>query len=252
MSVFNEDNADTPRRVLLVHAHPEPQSFTSSMFRAARDVLLQAGDEVRTSDLYALDFNPVASASDFRARDDPDYLVYAKEQRAARERGTLAADIDEEVDKVLWADLVILNFPIFWFSTPAILKGWIDRVFLSGPFYGGMRFYDRGGLKGKRAWVTATLGGRPHMFGKDAVHGDLDAMLAHLLRGTLGYVGFDVLEPFFGYHIPYLDDAARAAIFDAFRHQVANWRTRPTLSFPSLDDFDERLYPRTASAASPR
>ncbi|WP_431823759.1 NAD(P)H-dependent oxidoreductase [Burkholderia sp. F1] len=232
------------RRVLVVHAHPEPRSFTSSMFCAAQEVLTHAGDEVRTSDLYAKSFNPVAGPSDFGTRDDPDYLVYAKEQRAGRSNGTLSADIEEEVDNVLWADLVILNFPIFWFSVPAILKGWIDRVFLSGTFYGGMRFYDRGGLKGKRVWVTATLGGRPHMFGKDAVHGEIEAMLSHLLRGSLAYVGFDVLEPFFGYHIPYITDDERKAILTRFRHEVANWRTRRTLSFPSLDDFDARLYPK--------
>ncbi|WP_043286212.1 NAD(P)H-dependent oxidoreductase [Paraburkholderia oxyphila] len=237
-------------RVLVVHAHPEPQSFTSSMFRAAQEVLLDSGHEVRTSDLYAKGFNPVASSADFETREDPEYLVYAKEQRAGRIGGTLSPDIEEEVESVLWADLVVLNFPIFWFSTPAILKGWIDRVFLSGQFYGGMRFYDRGGLKGKRAWVTATLGGRPHMFGKDAVHDEIDIMLTHLLRGTLAYVGFEVLEPFFGYHVPYISEKERAELLARFEQDVRNWQTRQTLSFRSLDEFDEHLYPLAPEQAA--
>jgi NAD(P)H dehydrogenase (quinone) len=240
----------TPQRVLLVHAHPEPQSFTAAMFRAAQEELLASGAQIRTSDLYAKGFNAVASAADFGAREAADYLVYAKEQRLNRERGTLAPDIAEEVDNVLWADLVILNFPIFWFSTPAILKGWIDRVFLSGIFYGGKRFYDRGGLAGKRAWVTATLGGRPHMFGEHAIHGEIERMLSHLLRGTLAYVGFEVLEPFFGYHIPYLSEAERAAILTRFRQEVATCSTRKAMRFPSLDQFDERLYPLAASLST--
>ncbi|MGF6598366.1 NAD(P)H dehydrogenase (quinone) [Paraburkholderia sp. GAS448] len=231
------------KRVLLVHAHPEPQSFTSSMFRAAQEELLASGAEIRVSDLYAKGFNAVASAADFRERETPEYLVYAKEQRINHQNGTLARDIAEEVDNILWADLVVLSFPIFWFSTPAILKGWIDRVFLSGAFYGGKRFYDRGGLVGKRAWVTATLGGRPHMFGAGRVHGEIEGMLSHLLRGTLAYVGFDVLEPFFGYHIPYLGDADRAQILAQFRHEVGAWEQRKLMRFPSLDEFDERLYP---------
>lgn len=236
-------------RVFIVHAHPEPQSFTSSMSRVAGEVLLAAGAQVRTSDLYAKGFNPVASAEDFGLRAKSDYLVYAMEQRANFDGDTLAADIAEEVENVLWADLVILNFPIFWFSMPAILKGWVDRVFLSGTFYGGTRFYDRGEMKGKRAWVTATLGGRPHMFGKEAVHGEIEGMLSHLLRGSLAYVGFDVLDPFLGYHIPYLSDRERAEILTQFREDVGNWQTRRVLEFPSLDAFDERLYPLVSSSA---
>lgn len=247
MSMLEEG---TRRRVLLVHAHPEPRSFTSSMFHAAQKVLIDLGHEVRTSDLYAKGFNPVASSTDFGTREDPDYLVYAKEQRAGRIGGTLSPDIIEEVENVLWADLVILNFPIFWFSTPAILKGWIDRVFLSGQFYGGKRFYDRGGLKGKRAWVTATLGGRPHMFGTDAVHDEIDIMLTHLFRGTLAYVGFDVLKPFFGYHVPYISELERADVLKRFEQDVKNWQTRQTLSFRSLDEFDEYLYPLAPADAA--
>lgn len=231
------------KRVLLVHAHPEPQSFTSSMFHAAQEELLATGAEVRTSDLYAKGFNPVASASDFSRRSNSDYLTYALEQRVNHERGFLATDIAEEVENVLWADLVVFSFPIFWFSMPAMMKGWIDRVFLSGVFYGGKRFYDRGGMKGKRAWVTATLGGKPHMFGKDAIHGEIEGMLSHILRGSLAYVGFEVLEPFFGYHVPYISESERVALLEQFRKEVAMWHTRSVLTFPSLDAFDDRLYP---------
>jgi putative NADPH-quinone reductase len=55
----------------------------------------------------------------------------------------LAPDIAAEVAKLARAELVMLSFPMFWFSVPAILKGWIDRVLLSGLCYGGRRFYDR-------------------------------------------------------------------------------------------------------------
>ena len=84
--------------------------------------------------------------------------------------GKLTDRIQQELDKLLWADLLIFNFPIYWFSTPAILKGWIDRVLVCGICYGGKRFYDQGGLSGKKALVTVTLGGREHMFGEEAIH----------------------------------------------------------------------------------
>jgi NAD(P)H dehydrogenase (quinone) len=235
-------------KVLIAHAHPEPQSFTASMCHTAGRVLREEGNEVAVSDLYAMKFNPVASAADFRPRAREDYLVYALEQRFGYETATLAPDIAAEVEKVLASDLLILSFPIYWFSVPAIMKGWIDRVFLSGPLYGGKRFYDRGGLKGRKAWVTATLGGRPHMFGPAAIHGEINSMLRHLLRGTLAYVGYEVLEPFYAYHVPYLEARQRRGIMAEFEEAVRNVANRSALSFPRLQDFDDRLYPRPGVA----
>lgn len=78
-----------------------------------------------------------------------------------------------------------------------------------GVCYGGKRFYDQGGLAGKKALVTVTLGGREHMFGEGAIHGPLEDMLRPILRGTLAYVGFEVLPPFVAWHVPYISAEAR-------------------------------------------
>lgn len=229
--------------ILIVHAHPEPQSFSAAMCRTAADTLRAQGHAVTVSDLYAQGFNPVAGAADFAQRRNPDYLNYALEQRHAQEGGTLAPDIRAEVDKVLACDLLILNFPIYWFSLPAMLKGWMDRVFVSGVFYGGKRIYDRGGMRGRRALVAASLGGREHMFGPQALHGDLNGMLRHVLQGSLGYVGFDVLEPFYAHHVPYLPEAERAAILDRWRATLGALESRPRLPMPSLDHYDDTFRP---------
>lgn len=230
--------------VLIVHAHPEPQSFTSSMRHTAVEELTRAGHSVEVSDLYAMGWNPVASAEDFGSRKNPDYLVYALEQRFSYEAGSIAADIAGEIEKLKRADLLILNFPIYWFSVPAMLKGWIDRVLISGLCYGGMRFYDQGGLKGKKAALSFTLGGRPHMFGEDAIHGELDVMLRPLLRGTLAYVGLEVLPFFAGYHIPYLKPEQRAEIMEQYKAWLAALPSAEPLRFPKMSEFDEKLYPK--------
>lgn len=230
--------------VLIVHAHPEPQSFTTAMLKTAVEELTRAGHSVEVSDLYAMAWNPVASAGDFGTRKNPEYLTYALEQRHAYEAGSIAADIAGEIEKLKKADLVIFNFPVYWFSVPAILKGWIDRVLISGLCYGGMRFYDQGGLKGKKAALSFTLGGRPHMFGEDAIHGELEMMLRPLLRGTLAYVGMDVLPYFAGYHIPYLKPEAREEIMQDYRRWLAGLETATPLEFPKMGDFDEKLYPK--------
>lgn len=108
----------------------------------------------------------------------------------------MATDIQAEIDKVKRADLIILNFPLYWTSVPAILKGWIDRVFVSGLFYGGKRFYNHGGMAGKKAMLCLTLGGRTHMFGENSIHGPIEHYLSPIQRGTLAYTGFEVLPPF--------------------------------------------------------
>lgn len=231
-------------KVLIVHAHHEPRSFNSALKDCAVRQLGDAGHDVRVSDLYAMNWNPLASAADFGSRADPDYLVYALEQRHNHEAGTLAADIAAEVDKVQWCDLLILNFPLYWFSVPAILKGWIDRVMISGLFYGGKRLYDRGGMRGKRALAALTLGGREHMFGPQAIHGEMETLLRPLLQGTLGYCGFDVLPPFIGYHVPYIGDEGRAQILDDYRQHLQALDQLTPLVFPRLDDYDDRLLPR--------
>jgi NAD(P)H dehydrogenase (quinone) len=230
-------------KVLIVHAHPEPQSFTAALRDQAISTLQAQGHEVQVSDLYALNWNPVASASDFTSRENPEYLVYALEQRLGVKSQSIAADIQQELDKLLWADLLILNFPIFWFSAPAMLKGWIDRVLVSGVCYGGKRFYDQGGLAGKKALVTVTLGGREHMFGEGAIHGPLEDMLRPILRGTLAYVGFEVLEPFVAWHVPYISAEARQEFLHSYQRRLEGLADDQPLVFPKLEQFDEALYP---------
>lgn len=230
--------------VLIVHAHPEPHSFSAALCATATDHLRAQGHQVRVSDLYALGFNPVASAADFGQRQNPDHLVYALEQRHAHTNGTLAPDVRSELAKLLWCDLLILNFPIFWFSVPAMLKGWIDRVLVSGVVYGGKRFYDRGGLAGKRAMLSVTIGGQSHMFTREGVHGPLGEMLKPLLQGTLGYTGLAVLPPFVAWHVPYISAEERTHILADWRHRLDQLDHLAPLGMPSLDDFDERMRPR--------
>ena len=104
---------------------------------------------------------------------------------------------------------------------------------------------DEGGLKGKKALVTLTLGGREHMFGENAIHGELvDGMLRPLLRGTLAYVGLDVLPPFIGFHVPYISQEAREQILVDYKNYLANLDDLTPLRYPHMDEFDGKLYPK--------
>ena len=237
------------RSVHIVHAHPEPRSFCTAMAHDARRVLTARGDNVSFSDLYALDFDPVVRASDFTRRADPDYLVYALEQRHALEHDTVAPDIRREVDALMGSDILMLVFPLYWFSVQALVKGWIDRCFLSGALYGGKRIYGRGGMVGKRAVIGVTLGGREHMFGAQGIHGELArGMLRHLLQGTLGYVGYEVLEPFFAWHVPYCSSAERAQTLARWSDFVERLDAQPCMTMPRLEDYDDIFCPLPQAA----
>lgn len=238
-------------KVHVVHAHPEPRSFCTAMAHEARRVLKSRGDDVSFSDLYALNFDPVGRASEFAERANSDYLVYALEQRYALEHNTLAPEVQREVDALLASDTLMLVFPLYWFSVPALIKGWIDRCFLSGALYGGKRIYGRGGMVGKRAVIGVSLGGREHMFGPQAIHGELaGGMLRHLLQGTLGYVGYEVVEPFFAWHIPYCTDAQRANTLARWCDFVGRLDEQPGIPMPRLEEYDEVFQPLSRSISS--
>lgn len=229
--------------VLIVHAHPEPNSFSSALYREAQNFFVQKGDSVQVSDLYDMNFNPVASASDFDDRDNPDYFNYALEQRKSVTAGTISDDIRTEIEKVENADLLIINFPLYWFSTPAIVKGWIDRVFVSGKFYGGKRIYANGGMAGKKALVSVTTGGREDMLSHGGIHGDINDILKPLLQGSLGYVGMAVLEPFYAFHVPYVSAESRSELLDHWRNELTDIEQRKQIAMPDLSKFDEYFYP---------
>ncbi|MFP3493999.1 NAD(P)H-dependent oxidoreductase [Pseudomonas sp. SIMBA_059] len=229
--------------VFIVHAHPEPKSFCAALKSAAVQEFQKAGHDVVVSDLYEMAFNPVASTEDFLQPENADYCVYALEQRNAVRTTSLSPDIQKELEKLLWCDLLVLSFPLFWCSLPAILKGWIDRVFVSGIVYGGKRFYNHGGLRGKRVLVSVTLGGQEHMFQPEGIHGSLEDMLKHLLQGTLAYSGMDVHEPFVGWHVPYISTDQRLFLMEQWKDRIRKINDEPFLVFPRLESFTEKLFP---------
>lgn len=229
--------------VLLVHAHPEPKSFTSAMKDLAVETLGEMGHQVVVSDLYDMGFSPVSGPDDFQERQNADYLSYGLEQRHGYKTGTLAPDIAQEVAKLVKADLLVLSFPVYWFSVPAILKGWIDRTFLSGLCFGGRRFYDRGGLKGRRAMIAFSTGSQEHMLTESGVHGSVERMLAHIEQGSLAYVGMEVLPHFAAWHVPFVSEERRREMLHAYREHLFNLESMTPKKYRSLDEFDDNLQP---------
>lgn len=200
-------------RVFIVFAHPEPRSFNGAMLRTAVDTLEEAGHEVTVSDLYAMGFDPVSGRRNFTSVRDPNYFKQQLEELHATEESGFAPEIESEIQKIEGCDLMIWQFPLWWFGLPAILKGWVDRVFAMGRTYGGGRFYDNGVFRGKRALLSLTTGAPRSAYLRGGFNGDIEAILRPVNRGMLRFVGFDVLAPNVVFGPAHLtDDQLKAAL----------------------------------------
>jgi hypothetical protein len=103
-------------RVLIVHAHHDPQSFNAAMTREATAALIAAGSEVIVSDLYAMNFDPVSDRRNFVTTKDPSRLRQQDEEAHAAEHNGFAPVLQTEMDKLAWCDTLIFQFPLWWFG----------------------------------------------------------------------------------------------------------------------------------------
>ena len=232
--------------VLIVFAHPEPASFSAALKNEAVAALTAAGHAVTISDLQAMNWNPVLGPDEFaHDRANPGFLDPSREQEHAHRRDSHAADVRAEQAKVAAADLVLFHFPVWWFGMPAILKGWVDRVFSRGFAYSAGRKYEHGHFKGKRAMLCLSTGTAATLYEPDGIDGDLLHVLWPIHNGMLAYTGFAVLPPFVAWMPGRVDAAERAAYLMAYRERLAALDTTEPLFFHPWDDYDEsqRLKP---------
>ncbi|TNC22864.1 NAD(P)H-dependent oxidoreductase [Amycolatopsis alkalitolerans] len=235
-------------KVLWIYAHPEPRSLTGSLRDEGLRALTELGHEYRESDLYAMRWNPVVDREDYALGPDERLLVPG-ESAAAYESGQLSPDIRAEQEKIEWADALVLQFPLWWYGLPAILKGWVDRVFVKGFGYGltgdGGRVlrYGEGKLAGKRALAAITIGSRAMPFGPRGINGALPEALFPLLHGTFWYTGMSALPPF----AVHSSDRAGAPEFEAaakgLRARLETLATDDPISYRPQNggDYDEDL-----------
>ncbi|KVC19962.1 NAD(P)H dehydrogenase [Burkholderia diffusa] len=201
--------------VLIVYAHPEPRSLNGALRDFAVEHLEAAGHCVQVTDLYAMNWKAAFDANDVTDRTSDARFDPSLDSKRAFATGTQSEDIEREQEKLKWADAVILQFPLWWFSMPAIMKGWVERVYAYGFAYGvgehsdlhwGDR-YGEGSLAGKRAMIVVTAGGWESHYSARGINGPIDDVLFPIQHGILYYPGFDVLPPFVIYQTHRMDDA---------------------------------------------
>ncbi|XP_050415459.1 ribosyldihydronicotinamide dehydrogenase [quinone] [Patella vulgata] len=229
------------KNVLIVYAHQDPLSFNAALKNAAVQTLESQGYKVKVIDLYAQHFEPRATRSDIIGESsDAKKFSYIREVGTAFKEDRLSHDIKTEMEKVKEADLVIFQFPLYWFSMPAILKGWVDRVFANGfAFnYAKAQIYDSGLMSGKKAMLSLTTGGPDTLYTNKGLNGDINIILWPMEYGILRFVGFDVLKAQVSYAPTMAADTKRKSMLDNWTTRLKDIAKEKPLEFIPIENFD--------------
>lgn len=208
-------------KILYVFAHPNPDSFNHALQQHGLAYLKQQKAELLISDLYQLNFNPIASWEDFGQSSQTQQQYFLAQQEAFQSQ-TLSNDIEHELQKIKWADHILFQFPLWWFSVPAILKGWFDRVLVKGFAYDAGKVFDQGLLKGKTASLVLSTQSPESAYQVNDLHGATISTFLQPLHHTLKFVGIKPLPPFVSYNAFQLEPLRQAELFRQYQAYLQN------------------------------
>ncbi len=174
--------AQPGRHVLAVYAHPWAHSFTGSILQSAVRGLRAAGHSVEIADLYAEGFDPVLRHADY----------------AQFEHKPMPDDVRREQARVNRSDALMFVFPVWWWSFPAMLKGWFDRVWSEGWAYTFTPERSRGLLTYRPVLMLCVAGSRYVTYEK---YGYDKAMRTQIDIGVMSYAGLTDVRSHFFYEV---------------------------------------------------
>ncbi len=177
-------------KYLIVYAHPNPKSFCHTILETVSGKLKSAGNEIVVRDLYRLKFDPILGPDDF----------------VALAKGGAASDVKKEQDHIIWAEKIVFIYPLWWGSVPAILKGYIDRVYSLGFAY---KYVETGLcplLKEKEVTIFTTQGGSASDYNKMGLYDAFQKTIDIVMFGTCG---IRVLEHKYFSEVPRVSDKIR-------------------------------------------
>ncbi len=165
-------------RHLIIYAHPSDESLNHSILNTVTKHLESMNHEIIIRDLYKISFDPVLSLADMQRQFT----------------GEASEDIKREQDHISWAEQITFIYPIWWTGLPAIMKGYIDRVFSYGFAYRYDQGIQKGLLKGKSTVIINTHGKSHEEYEMTGMDKALALTSDH---GIFTYSGLNVIRHFF-------------------------------------------------------
>ena len=163
---------------LIIYAHPNPASLNHFFKQTVVEILENQEHEIVIRDLNKINFNPVLSLDDM----------------SGQRMGQVAADVKKEQDFINWADRIIFVYPIWWTGMPAIMKGYIDRVFSYGFAYRYDQGIQKGLLAGKKTIIINSHGKSNAEYAESGL-GKALALTSD--TGVFNYCGFEIQKHFY-------------------------------------------------------
>ena len=198
-------------KVHLVVAHPEKESFNFALHQTAIRALNEEGIEICISDLYSEKFDPTAGHSDICNFPMDESFNLAKAQRWALETSSFTKAIVDEQSKLKSCDILVLQFPLWWWSFPAILKGWIDRVLTSGFAYG-----KDATLTPKKVMYSITTGGAS----TEEEFEYYQSKINGLYQDIFGFIGWEALPAFISHGVQQISQTERVKILNDYKSHL--------------------------------
>jgi len=193
---------DQPK-TLIVIAHPNADSFNHAIKEHIKAALEEHNHWVKVRDLYALEFDPVLSKEELN--------------RYNSQEGEIPPDVKAEQEEILWADQLIFIYPTWWWSMPALMKGYFDRVFLPGFAFKVEENGIVGLLEGKKAWIIQTTGSDQAYIEEN----HLDIMIKKPMEiGLFNFCGIEVVNHQLFAGVPFVSEEERKAILESLKEAV--------------------------------
>lgn len=186
--------------ILIVYSNHHQGNFNEELLLHLQQDSAFSGNELVVRDLYAMDFDPVLRSKDL----------------ARFSAGQIPDDIGQEQEYIRWADLVLFVFPVWWGGMPAIMKGYIDKVFAWGFAYGSENGRIMPLLTGKKAMIVSTQGQSQ----EDYEQGMFQAMTTLYRQGIFDFCGIEMLDPVFVASVHSLSQAQKQDYFQAVTQRL--------------------------------
>ncbi|WP_330747495.1 NAD(P)H-dependent oxidoreductase [Chryseobacterium sp. CP-77] len=165
-------------RHLIIYAHPNESSLNHHLLNTVVETLQLRNEEVVVRDLYTIGFDPVLSLDDMQGQ----------------RMGKVSDDVKTEQEHISWAEQITFIYPIWWTGLPAIMKGYIDRVFSYGFAYRYDQGIQKGLLEGKKTAIINTHGKSHEEYEKTGMD---KALTLTSDNGIFIYSGLEIIRHLF-------------------------------------------------------